>query len=64
MSRNILLYAWSLLKRAASTPLFKIIAVFVLLGAAAYAALFIRYKIRSKKRRKLKVLNYRDFKRK
>lgn len=64
VSRNVLLYAWSLLKRAASTPLFKIIAVFVLLGAAAYAALYIRYKIRSKKRKKLKVLNYRDINRK
>jgi serine-type D-Ala-D-Ala carboxypeptidase (penicillin-binding protein 5/6) len=60
ISRNVLLYAGSLLKTAASTIVFKIIAIIVLFLIFAYAALIVWMNMRKKKRKKLKVINYRD----
>jgi len=60
ISRNTLLFAGSLIKSAASTFIFKLIAVVLVFAVAAYIGLVIYVNMRKRKRKRLKVLNYRD----
>ncbi len=64
VSRNAVLYIGSLLKAAASTLLFKIIVAFLFFILAAYIGLTISFNVRKRKKKRLKVLNYRDIQRK
>ena len=61
VSRNVLLYTGSLLKAALSTVLAKIIMGIFALLVLAWVCLIVVVKLRRKKRKRLKVLNARDF---
>ncbi|MEI6579374.1 MAG: D-alanyl-D-alanine carboxypeptidase family protein [Eubacteriales bacterium] len=60
VSRNAILYAGSLIKAASSTFAFKLIAGILVFCVAAYIGLANYVNMRRRKRKRLKVLNYRD----
>jgi D-alanyl-D-alanine carboxypeptidase (penicillin-binding protein 5/6) len=62
--RNIFLFLISLIKKLFSTMVFRIIFALIMFFAAAYAAVCIIYERKKRQRREgLRVLNYRDIKR-
>jgi D-alanyl-D-alanine carboxypeptidase len=60
VDRNPLLYAGSLIKWVAATKPFKVAAGIVIFLIAAYIGFTIYVNLRKQKRKRLKVLNYRD----
>jgi len=62
VSRSVVFYAVSLVKKALNTFLFKLFAAIIAAVVAAYAGLVFTVNLKRRKKRKLKVLNYRDIK--
>lgn len=62
--RSIILYAGSLIKKAVATIAFKIAACLIVLLFAAYIALTVVHNVRKKKKKRLRVVNFRDVHRK
>ena len=60
IGRSAILFAGSMVKAAASTTLFKIFIGLLIFIASAYIGLTIYVNVRKHKRKRLKVLNYRD----
>lgn len=60
VDRSFILFIGSLFKTAVSTVVFKVIAVIFTLVAAAFICLIIYSRVRKRKRKRLRVLNYRD----
>ncbi len=60
VSRNPLLYMWSIVKKVADTAVFKLIIVILALIFAFFIAMTIYINYKKRQKRKLRVLNYRD----
>ena len=61
VSKNYLLYAWSLLMRLLSSTVFKIILVLAVAGVAIYIGLVMRSNaVRKKKKNQLKIVKIND----
>ncbi len=64
VDRSTLLYAGASLKDIFSTLQVRIVLLLILLLVAAYAVLAVMFNIKKRKRKKLRVVNYRDVRRK
>ncbi len=60
VDRSLILFIGSLVRSLASTVAFKIIAAVLFLFAAAFACLILYSRLHRRKRKRLRVLNYRD----